>query len=91
MAKYNTFIVQETRGGRAVMVTSSARKAKKLLTPGLRIEVWSNNQRVKTIYARTSAELDEYTAAERDYIRAKQAAAEMRNKARRTKAYARPI
>lgn len=91
MAKYNTFVVQETKGGKAVMVTSSARKAKRLLTPGLRIEVWSENRKTETIYTRTSAKLDKYVAAERDHIRAKQEAAERRNKARRARAYDRAI
>lgn len=91
MAKYNTFVVQETKGGKAVMVTSSARKAKRLLTPGLRIEVWSENRKTETIYTRTSAKLDKYVAAERDHIRAKQEAAERRNQARRARAYDRAI
>ena len=91
MAKYNTFVVQETKGGKAMMVTSSARKAKRLLTPGLRIEVWSENRMTETIYTRTSAKLDKYIAAERDHIRAKQEAAERRNQARRARAYDRAI
>lgn len=91
MAKYNTFVVQETKGGKAVMVTSSARKVKKLLNPGLRIEVWSENRKTETIYTRTSEKLDKYVAAERDHIRAKQEAAERRNKARRARAYDRAI
>lgn len=91
MAKYNTFVVQETKGGKAMMVTSSARKAKRLLTPGLRIEVWSENRKTETIYTRTSAKLDKYVAAERDHIRAKQEAAERRNQARRARAYDRAI
>lgn len=91
MAKYNTFVVQETKGGKAVMVTSSARKAKRLLTPGLRIEVWSENRKTETVYTRTSAKLDKYVAAERDHIRAKQEAAERRNQARRARAYDRAI
>lgn len=85
MAKYNTFVVQQTRGGRAVLVTSSARKAKKLLTLGLRVEVWSENKRVETIYLRTARKLNSYIRLERDYIREKQARAEARNKARRGK------
>lgn len=89
MAKYNTFVVQETKGGTAMMVTSSARKVKRMLTPGLRIEVWSENQKTETIYTRTSSKLDKYIAAERDHIRAKQEAAERRNKARRARAYER--
>lgn len=85
MAKYNTFVVQETKGGKAVLVTSSARKAKKLLTKGLRIEVWNENQKTETIYTRTSGMLDKYITAEREHIRAKQEAAERRNKARRAR------
>ena len=85
MAKYNTFVVQQTRGGRTVLVTSSARKAKKLLTLGLRCEVWSENKRVETVYHRTARKLNSYIRLERDYIREKQARAEARNKARRGK------
>lgn len=83
MAKYNTFVVQETKGGRAVLVTSSARKVKRLLTHGLRVEVWSENERVETIYTRTAGKINKYVQAERQYIRDKQARAEARNKARR--------
>ena len=90
MAKYNTFIVQETKGGKAVLVTSSARKAKHLLTKGIRVEVWSGNKKQETIYTRTSSALNKYTALERAYIRNKQAAAEQRNIARRAR-YDRPI
>lgn len=85
MAKYNTFVVQETKGGKAVLVTSSARKAKKLLTKGLRIEVWNENQKTETIYTRTISKMSEYITAEREHIRAKQEAAERRNKARRAR------
>lgn len=35
MAKYNTFTVQFTKNGRLLLVTSSARKAKQMLSPGL--------------------------------------------------------
>lgn len=89
MAKYNTFVVQETKSGRAVMVTSSARKVKRLLTKGLRIEVWSANEKSETIYTRTSEKLNKYIAAEREHIRSKQEAAERRNQARRAR-YDRP-
>lgn len=83
MAKYNTFIVQETKGGKPLLVTSSARKAKQLLTQGIRVEVWSDNQRVETIHTKTIRKFDPYTAAEKEYIRNKQAAAEKRNNLRR--------
>ena len=82
MAKYNTFLVLTTKG-KPLLVTSSARKAKPMLQPGTRVEVWSENKKTETIYTRTARELDKYTAAEREYIRAKQEAAEKRNKKRR--------
>ena len=84
MAKYNTFLVMNTKG-RPLLLTSSARKARKLLQSGVRIEVWSANAKAETIYHRTRRGLDKYIAAERDYIRAKQAAAEKRNKNRKRK------
>lgn len=86
MATYNTFVVQKTNNGRTVLVTSSARKAKRTLTVGLRVEVWSANEKQETIHTRTAARLNKYVSAEREYIRKKQAAAERRNKARRAKA-----
>lgn len=82
MAKYNTFLVMSTKG-RPLLVTSSARKARKLLRVGTRVEVWSTNAKAETIYHRTRSLLDKYVAAEREYIRAKQEAAERRNKKRR--------
>ncbi len=86
MANYNTFIAQETKGGKTMLVTSSARKVKQLLTSGTRIEVWSNNIKTETIYTKTCNQLDKYIEAERQYIRVKQAKAEKRNKARRARA-----
>jgi hypothetical protein len=86
MANYNTFIAQETKGGKTMLITSSARKVKWLLAPGVRIEVWSNNQKIETIYTKTCSLLDKYVEAERQYIREKQAKAEKRNQARRARA-----
>lgn len=86
MAKYNTFIAQETKGGRTMLVTSSARKVKSLLAPGIRIEVWSENKKVETVYTKTVTLLDKYVQSEKEYIRDKQARAEQRNKARRARA-----
>ena len=86
MANYNTFIAQETKGGKTVLVTSSARKVKALLSPGVRVEVWSENQKTETVYTKTCALLDKYIEAEKAYIREKQARAEHRNKLRRAKA-----
>ena len=86
MANYNTFIAQETAGGKTVIVTSSARKVKSLLVEGIRVEVWNNNRKAETIYIETKAQLDKYVAAERQYIREKQERAEQRNKQRRARA-----
>ena len=84
MAKYNTFLVLSTKG-KPLLVTSSARKARKLLKPGVRVEVWSANEKKEKIYNRTRRVLDKYITAEREYIRNKQAAAERRNKRRKAK------
>ena len=86
MANYNTFIAQETKGGKTVIVTSSARKVKSLLTPGVRVEVWSNNQKIETIYTKTQALLGKYIQSEKQYIREKQARAEQKRNARRARA-----
>lgn len=82
MAKYKTFLVITTKG-RPLLVTSSARKARQMLQTGIRVEVWSGNAKTETVYQRTRFLLDKYVTAEREYIRAKQAAAEQRNKRKR--------
>ena len=86
MANYNTFIAQQTKNGKTIIVTSSARKVKSLLVPGVRVEVWSDNKKVETIYTKTKALLNQYVKLERQYIREKQARAEQRNKLRRARA-----
>jgi hypothetical protein len=86
MANYNTFVVQVTKTGRTLLVTSSARKIERFpLAAGLRVEVWNENAKVETIYFRTREKIKKYTAAEKEYIRAKQAAAEHRNRLRRAR------
>lgn len=82
MAKYNTFLIVSTKG-KPLLVTSSARKARHELKPGVRVEVWNENQKVDTIYTRTEYRLTYYVEMEREYIRAKQEAAERRNKNRK--------
>ena len=89
MANYNTFIAQETKGGRTMLITSSARKVKAILTPGIRVEVWNENHKTETIYNKTRALLDKYVEDERQHIREKQVKAEKRNQARRARANAR--
>ena len=56
------------------------------LGPGVRIEVWSDNKKIETIYTKTQALLNKYVQAERQYIREKQANAEKRNQLRRARA-----
>ena len=85
MANYNTFLVTSTKG-KPLLVTSSARKARQLLQTGVRVEVWNSNAKTETIYTKTRAGLDRYVTAEREYIRAKQEAAERRNMKRRQRA-----
>lgn len=53
MANYNTFQLVETKTNKTLLTTSSARKVKKQLDIGLRIEVWNNNKLVKKIYKKT--------------------------------------
>ena len=93
MANYNTFLVVECKTRRTLLVTSSVRKASKLLQTGIRIEVWNNNAFVETIYERDRRgkgnPLRPYIEKERAYIREKQARAEKRNAARRARTQAR--
>ena len=84
MAKYNTFLVMTTKG-KPLLVTSSARKARKMLLTGVRVEVWNANSKAETIYNKNRSEFDKYVAKEREYIRAKQQAAEQRNHRRKQK------
>lgn len=84
MASYKTFLLISTKG-KPLLVTSSARKARQLLAPGARIEVWAGNKKAETIYTRTAHLLGKYVAAEKEYIRNKQAKAEERNKKRRSR------
>lgn len=82
MAKYNTFLALSTKG-KPLLVTSSARKARQMLKRGVRVEVWSENKKVDTIYSRTAYLMNYYVEMEREYIRAKQEAAERRNRQRK--------
>ena len=83
MADYNTFIVVDCNTRKPILTTSSARKASKLLTTGIRIEVWNNNEIVQKIYAQDRSPLSVYVKIEKEYIRQKQARAEARNRQRR--------
>ena len=80
MANYNTFIVVDCKSKKSILTTSSARKSAKLLQTGVRIDVWNNNEKVETVYAKDRSPMKPYIEAEREYIRQKQARAEERNK-----------
>lgn len=79
MAKYNTFLVVQSKSGKVVLVTSSARKAESELQTGRRVEVWCENEKVETITTRKNT-LFKYIKLEKEYIRNKQKAAEERNR-----------
>lgn len=87
MANYNTFLVVDCNTRRPILTTSSARKARKELRTGVRVEVWNNNVLVERIYEadkRKEADpLAPYVDAEREYIRRKQEKAEARNRRRK--------
>ena len=83
MANYNTFIVVDCKSKKSILTTSSARKSAKLLQTGVRIDVWNNNEKVETVYAKDRTPMKPYIEAEREYIRQKQERAEARNKRRR--------
>lgn len=87
MAKYNTFVLVDTKVRKTLLVTSSARKARRELATGKRIEVWNDNQKTKTIYAAQSKAMIPYIEAEREHIRTKQMQAEVRNATRRVMRY----
>lgn len=76
MAKnnYNTFVVQECKTGRVLLVTSSARKATSMLCTGIRIEVWNCNSKVERITSKCKEKnpMRPYISAEKEYIRNKQ-------------------
>ena len=83
MAKYNTFVVVDCKSEKSILTTSSARKSAKLLQTGVRIDVWNDNKKVLTVYAKDRTSMKVYIDAEREYIRQKQERAEARNKRRR--------
>ena len=83
MAAYNTFVVCACKTGKPVLVTSSARKARGELRAGLRVEVWNDNSKVRSITWKNREQIGGYVQAEKDWIGHKQMIAETRNSARR--------
>lgn len=89
MAKYNTFVVYDCKKRKNLLVTSSARKAKKSLYTGVKIEVWNNNNIIDVIYNNISNNLNRYLKEEKEYIKIKQVKAEEKNKRRKNYVYER--
>lgn len=89
MAKYNTFVVIDYKKRKNVLVTSSARKANQFFRPGVKIEVWNQNELVERIYyAKYKDSKDyiwRYILEEKAYIQRKQKSAEQRNSQRNKK------
>ena len=83
MANYNTFIVVDCNSRKSILTTSSARKSARLLEKGIRIDIWNNNKKIKTVYSTDRTPLKPYIELEKDYIRRKQKRAEERNKRRK--------
>lgn len=84
MANYNTFLVYDCKKRKPILVTSSARKANKLLKTGTRIDVWNKNTKIESIYEsdkrREGNPLSPYIAFEKEFISKKQQKATKRNK-----------
>lgn len=88
MAKrvYNTFVVINCKSRAVELVTSSAKKAAKMLCVGRRVDVWNCNEIVERIHAKEKEKhpMAPYISAEREYIRQKQKQAEENNRRRYT-------
>ena len=80
MNNINTFIAIDCKRCKNILVTQSARKAKRELYVGTKVEVWNNNILIETIYARASKSIDKYINIQKQYIGKKQRKAEKKNK-----------
>lgn len=83
MANYNTFNLVDTKTKKTILTTSSARKCKKEMKKGHRIDVWNGNEKVDVIYNRNIDAINAYVRLEKEYIARKQKKAEERNKKRK--------
>ena len=83
MANYNTFNLIDTKSRKTLLTTSSARRCKKELVKGRRIDVWNGNALIDVIYAKNISDIDKYVRLEKEYIAQKQRKATERNKKRR--------
>ena len=84
MARYNTFLLVDTKTRNPLLVTSSARKATAELCKGRRVEVWNENERIDMIYANKPESMKRFIQAEKEYIQRKQERAEFDNSYRRS-------
>lgn len=83
MARYNTFLLVDTKTRRPLLVTSSARKVTDELWKGRRVEVWNENERREIIYSHKAESMKQYIQQEKEYIGRKQERAEFENAHRR--------
>lgn len=83
MANYNTFQLIDTKSRKTLLTTSSARKCKRGMETGRRVDVWNGNVLIEVIYAKNLADIDKYVRLEKEYIAQKQARATARNQKRR--------
>jgi len=78
------FTLIDTRSRKIALITASARKCRKLFRKGLKIEIWSNDSLIETIYNKNIADLSKYITQEKEYISNKQKRATERNRFRKT-------
>lgn len=81
-AEHITYIVMDCRTRHVMLVTNSARKAQATLEKGKRIEAWSGNVLIDTVYDSSRPRFKKYVERERVYIAQKQARAEHKNRLR---------
>jgi hypothetical protein len=80
---YYAFVLCRCKDGKVQYFTNSARKARNLLEPGLRIEVWNDMGKSESIRAGEKNKLNRYVTLEKEYIKEKQRKAEEKNRRRR--------
>jgi hypothetical protein len=68
MSNGNIFLLIECKHQRTVLVTHSAKIALKYLVPGVRVDIWRNNHRVRKVLASDKFELLEYVKQESEYL-----------------------
>lgn len=89
MAKYNTFVVIDYKKRKNLLVTSSAKKASKLLRIGTKIEVWNENELIEVIHFAKSKHSKDYIwgyiLKEKEFIGKKQKQSEKKNARRSNK------